>query len=141
MLLNNWSVFMKNLILGLSLISILSSTSAFAGPREDLENELKDDKKCLAIATKAIDNKTYKVDWSQFNFKNQEEEAHASHVAHALDAYLGKLVNEKYDIKSALSGKGKLYDEGYQRANDEYEYLKDLREDLSNSWSQAAFSL
>ena len=123
----------------LSLLSLLSGSYVSAGPLEDLENELKDYPKCLTIVKTAIASKAkpYEVDWSQFDFKNKEDDLKATYLNEAFDRYLGKIVNEKFEIKAALSGKGKLFDEGYQRAQDEYEYFVELRENFSTSWSAA----
>lgn len=117
----------KNLLLSLSLISLLSSTAAFAGWEEDaLEAAVQDDPKCSRLVKQILTNE-YVVDWTQiwtqFDFKNPDDEKKATLFMYAVDAYCTQRIRELFIVKTALSGQGKLNDAEYRRAVDAYTHF------------------
>lgn len=95
------------------------------------------DDESFKIAKTAVKSKTFEVNWNQFNLKHPIGCTRASNVQKVLDLYLSKLIQEKFEIKGALTRVENPYDVDYLRASDEFEYCKDMRDALDKSWLEA----
>jgi len=133
---------MKNLVYGLTVVSLLWSSSLLAGKKQDaliaLFDTLRDDEKCLTVAKRALGNKKnyYQVEWSaEFNFKDKDDDARATRVAHALDSYFNVLISKAFSAKAKIDSKSQQSE--YEKANTKYNYLIKSRDKTSDAWSQA----